>query len=89
MGTTPVSRAGWCQLCNLGLPELAGKTAEEFVEIAVVLANDLPRLEGLRQTLRRRMQESPLMDAAGYARGIESAYRQMWRRWCGQAAALR
>jgi len=28
------------------------------------------------------MQASPLMDGAAFARGIEAAYRQMWRTWC-------
>ena len=82
VGQTPVSRAGWCQLSNLGLPKLAGETPEEFVRIAVELARDLPRLQELRQTLRQRMEQSPLMDAATFAQGIEAAYRQMWRRWC-------
>ena len=26
---------------------------------------------------------SPLMDAPGFARGVEAAYRHMWHRWCG------
>jgi predicted O-linked N-acetylglucosamine transferase (SPINDLY family) len=89
VGQTPVSRAGWSQLSNLGLPELAGKTPEEFVRIAVELARDLPRLQELRSTLRQRMERSPLTDAPGFARGIEAAYRQMWRRWCAEAPALR
>jgi len=81
VGQTPVSRAGWCQLSNLGLPELAGQTTEQFVQIAVNLANDLPRLQQLRSTLRQRMEASPLMDAPRFARNIEAAYRQMWRKW--------
>jgi len=32
--------------------------------------------------LQDRMRRSPLTDAGGFARGIESAYRQMWRQWC-------
>jgi len=81
MGKTAVSRAGFCQASNLGLPELAGSTAAEFVKIAVGLATDLPRLRELRMTLRQRMERSPLMDTRKFARNIEAAYREMWRQW--------
>ena len=83
VGQTAVSRAGWSQLSNLGLRELAARTPEQFVQIAADLARDLPRLGELRATLRRRMEASPLMDAASFVMGIEEAYRRMWRTWCG------
>ena len=57
-------------------------TAEQYVRIAVELANDLSRLSELRATLRERMQDSPLMDAPRFARNVEAAYREMWKRWC-------
>jgi predicted O-linked N-acetylglucosamine transferase (SPINDLY family) len=82
VGRTVVGRAGASQLTNLGLPELIAHTPERFVEIAAGLAGDLDRLAELRRTLRERMRTSPLMDAAGFAQGIEAAYRAMWRRWC-------
>jgi predicted O-linked N-acetylglucosamine transferase (SPINDLY family) len=82
VGNRAVARAGWCQLSNLGLGELAGQSPEQYVQIAVELAKDLPRLEQLRSTLRRRMEQSPLMDAAKFARNIEAAYREMWHNWC-------
>ena len=82
IGKTVVGRAGWSQLCNLGLPELAARTPEEFVQIAAQLAGDLPRLQELRATLRARMRASPLMDGKRFAGHMEQAYRQMWRTWC-------
>ena len=54
------------------------------MQIAVELANDLPRLAQLRATLRERMQKSPLMDAPRFVRNVEAAYRTMWRRWCAK-----
>jgi len=78
-GQTPVSRAGLSQLTNLGLPELVAHTPEDYVKIAVDLATDLPRLEKLRATLRKRMQNSILMDAPCFARQIEAAYQKMWQ----------
>ena len=84
VGATAVSRAGWSQLSNLGLTEFAAETPDEYVRIASQLASDLPRLATLRAGLRERMRRSPLMDGAQFARGIESAYRTMWQRWCGR-----
>jgi predicted O-linked N-acetylglucosamine transferase (SPINDLY family) len=86
IGSRAVARAGWCQLSNLGLAELAGETPEQFVRVAAELAKDLPRLGELRATLRRRMEQSPLMDARKFARSIEAAYRGMWRTWCESVA---
>ena len=82
IGSTVVGRSGWCQLCNLDMKELAAQTPAQFVKIATALANDLPRLVALRSDLRQRMRTSPLMDAPRFARNIEAAYRQMWRKWC-------
>jgi predicted O-linked N-acetylglucosamine transferase (SPINDLY family) len=82
VGNRSVGRAGWSQLSNLRLGELAGRTPEQFVEIAVGLARDLPRLQQIRSTLRGRMENSPLMDATGFARHIEAVYRGMWQNWC-------
>ena len=81
-GQTAVSRAGLSILSNIGLPELVAHTPEQYVQIAADLARDLPRLQQIRAGLRTRMQSSPLMDAAGFARELEQAYRQIWQRWC-------
>jgi protein O-GlcNAc transferase len=80
VGRTVVGRAGWSQLCNLNLRELAAETDEDFVRIAVELAGDLPRLQALRSTLRSKMEGSPLMDASRFAKNIEAVYREIWRR---------
>lgn len=82
VGHTAVGRAGWSQLSNLGLQELAAASDPEFVATAVNLANDLPRLTQLRQSLRRQLEQSPLMDGKRFARGMESAYRQLWEKYC-------
>ncbi len=81
-GDTAVGRAGVSLLSNTGLSDLVAQTRGEYVRIAAALAGDRPRLTHLRATLRQRMEQSPLMDAPRFARDIEAAYRQMWRRWC-------
>jgi len=84
-GATVVGRAGVCQAMNLGLPELVATTHEGYVRAASSLANDLEHLSGLRQTLRARLLQSPLMDGARFARNLESVYRDVWRRFCANA----
>jgi predicted O-linked N-acetylglucosamine transferase (SPINDLY family) len=81
-GETAVGRGGRSILTNVGLPELVAGSFSEYVETALTLAGDLPRLEALRTGLRARLEGSPLRDSKGYAREIEAAYREMWRDWC-------
>jgi protein O-GlcNAc transferase len=82
VGPTIVGRAGLSQAKNLGLDELVASDGDQFVAIAAALARDLPRLAALRQQLRGRLQRSPLMDAPRFARAIEAAFREAWRRYC-------
>ncbi len=80
-GKTAVGRGGRSILSNASLSELVAQSPEEYLQIALALAGDLPRLSVLRAGLRERIERSPLRDAHGFAREIESAYRQMWRKW--------
>jgi predicted O-linked N-acetylglucosamine transferase (SPINDLY family) len=83
-GRTAIGRGGASILHNLGLPELISHTPAQFVAIAARLAQDRGALSDLRQSLRSRLERSPLMDADRFARGIEAAYRAMWRQWCAE-----
>jgi len=83
MGETVVGRAGFSQLSNMGLTDLATRTPDEFVKCASDLAGDLARLTELRRTLRDRMRSSPLLDGKRFARDVESAYRSIWKLYCG------
>jgi protein O-GlcNAc transferase len=82
IGRTAVGRAGWSQLCNLGLRELAAENDEVFIRIATSLASNLSQLTHLRSNLRERLRQSPLMDASRFAKNVEQAFRQMWQNWC-------
>jgi protein O-GlcNAc transferase len=84
VGDKPIGRAGWTELSNLGMEEFAAGDRNEFVRIATALAADLPRLAEIRVGLRQRMKTSPIMDGKGFAKNVESAYRQMWQKWCGK-----
>jgi len=78
-GKTAVGRGGASILSNLGLSELIASDLEQYIQIALKIARDPDALKALRQSLRQRMRESPLMDAAQFARDVETAYQQMWQ----------
>jgi protein O-GlcNAc transferase len=77
-GRTAVGRGGVSILSNVGLPELIARTPDEYVDIAALLAADQARLVALRGGLRPCLRASPVMNAAGFARDLEAAYREMW-----------
>ena len=81
-GSTAAARNRASLLEDLGLDELVAATEDAYVDIAAALARDRPRLERLRRELRGRLEQSTLLDAQGFTRGLESAYRQMWRAYC-------
>jgi predicted O-linked N-acetylglucosamine transferase (SPINDLY family) len=81
-GKTAVGRGGVTILHNLALDSLIAEDVDAYVNTAVSLARDLPRLAELRAGMRQRMRSSPLMNAPQFARDIEAIYRDIWRRWC-------
>ncbi len=89
VGETCVGRGGLSQLHQLDLAHLAAHSDEAFVDIAVALAADLPRLAALRGALRTRLEASALMDGARFARHIEEAYRTAWSRYVHATPAAR
>jgi predicted O-linked N-acetylglucosamine transferase (SPINDLY family) len=78
-GNSYVSRQGYAILKNLGLDDLTAGSLDEYVQTAVKLAEDRPRLMNLRETLRARMVSSPIMDGMGYTQGLEEAFVKMWK----------
>ena len=83
-GDAGAARSGVSLLHSAGLPQLAAATVNEYVQIACTLATDIEALARLRGELRERLRRSPIMDATGFTRGIETAYRSVWREWCAQ-----
>ena len=77
-----LSRSGLSILSRIGLEFFAADTPNEFVAKATAIVQNLPALARIRATLRNRMSASTLCDAKGYAENLETAYREMWHRWC-------
>lgn len=77
-GATALSRGGLSILTNVGLAELIAHDPQQYSNIAMRLASDLPALANLRATLRDRMAASALMDAPTFAGDVENAFCRMW-----------
>jgi len=86
VGATSVGRGGLSQLFQLGLTGLTADTDEAFVERAVELCGNLPKLARLRTHLRERLERSPLMDGPRFAQQMESAYRSLWQQYTSSTA---
>jgi predicted O-linked N-acetylglucosamine transferase (SPINDLY family) len=83
-GAMGFARSGASALGAAGLSELVAESDAQYVDIAATLAADRARLRALQRGLRDRLRASSLLDASGFMRDLEAAYREMWRRACAR-----
>lgn len=81
-GKSHVSRVGASLLETVGIQELAVDTEDAYIQAAINLAADLPRLLHLRKNLRWMVQQSPLCDNVSFSADLEATYRKAWKDWC-------
>jgi predicted O-linked N-acetylglucosamine transferase (SPINDLY family) len=77
-GETFAGRHSFSHLSNLGVTETIAHDLDDYVERAVSLAGDLPRLAVLRTGLRPRMAASPLCDGQRFAANLVSVLLKAW-----------
>ncbi len=82
-GETFASRHSLSHLSSVGLTETIARDLKEYVELAVSLAGDQPRLAALRAGLRQRMAASPLCDGKRFATNFMSMLQDVWEQWIG------
>jgi predicted O-linked N-acetylglucosamine transferase (SPINDLY family) len=58
------------------------ETPAQYVALAQRWAGRVPELAALRAGMRDHLRATKLCDTVGFARQLEAAYREMWRRWC-------
>jgi protein O-GlcNAc transferase len=73
-GQRHASRVGISLLSNIGLPELIGQSAAEYIRLAVALAGDPNQLQALRLSMRERLEVSPLRQEQQFVRQLEAIY---------------
>lgn len=85
-GRSLASRQGLVVMSALGLDQWVAWTEEQYVRKAIGFAGNLDALAALRSSLRRRLLS--VSDAAVEAACMQSAFREMWRRWCDGEAVV-
>ena len=80
-GERYVGRISASKLVALGLDDLVTHSRDEYIALAVSLANNPDRRSDLRASLRDRMRQSDLCDARGLASAMEDVYESMWNRY--------
>lgn len=81
-GRVHAHNVGVSLLKNVGLEKLVVETEEEYIDLAVKLASDIPALSELRMSLRGLMAKSPVCNGPKFTKDLESSYRVMWQRYC-------
>jgi predicted O-linked N-acetylglucosamine transferase (SPINDLY family) len=79
-----ISRNGETLLSAVGLQDWIAADTADYIEKAVGFAGDADGLAAIRT----RLSLGPLGDAATYARGLEAAWRYIWREWCATQRAI-
>ena len=82
IGPCHASRVGLSILSRVGLEFFAVSTPRDYVARAAALAANHAALAQIRSSARARIATSGLCYAKGFAGQLETAYRQMWHRWC-------
>ena len=87
-GKTFAGRHSLSHLSNVGLTETVARDVADYVELAVRLANDLPRLAKWRAELRGQVARSPLCDGPRFAANLMTALRSIWQEWAAKAPVM-
>jgi predicted O-linked N-acetylglucosamine transferase (SPINDLY family) len=85
-GDRHAGRVGASILTHVSLQELVAADEDQYIRVGIKLARELDELEGLRKSLRARMQASVLCDGRAFARTMENTLGMFWKTWCQKNA---
>ncbi|MDD2850966.1 MAG: glycosyltransferase [Desulfuromonadaceae bacterium] len=87
VGEHHAARVGVSLLTSIGRKELIAETAEEYVKIAIDLANEPDRLNSLHYSLPDELMSSRLTDEKGFTASLEVKYMEIYQNLCDSAQA--
>jgi predicted O-linked N-acetylglucosamine transferase (SPINDLY family) len=76
LGTRHGERTSYSILMNLGVPQTVAHDEDEYVSIAVRLAEDDSFREEVKASIQSGLRNSPLVDMDAHVRNLEDAYRR-------------
>jgi predicted O-linked N-acetylglucosamine transferase (SPINDLY family) len=79
-----VARVGASLLTHTGLGNFVAESPEQYIALAVSLANSTVPLANLRRNLRTHLSTTPVYNAQLFTESLEKAYMQAFERWCNQ-----
>ena len=77
-----VGKIGASILTALGREEWIANSKKEYIDKVVALSTNTDKLATIRNSLRKDMKTSPIMDHKGFVRELEKTYQSMWEKWC-------
>ncbi|MFM1806888.1 MAG: hypothetical protein RL212_1147 [Pseudomonadota bacterium] len=80
MGHTFPGRVAASLLSAVGLSELIANTQEEYVSLAIELATNRKKLDGIRERLAKNRLTAPLFNSTLFAKNLETVYIKMYER---------
>ena len=78
LGASFAGRVAASLLTAVGLQELVTRSAGEYERLALQLATDPARLQGIKEKLAANRLTTPLFDTDRFRRHLEAAYLTMW-----------
>lgn len=98
MGVPVITLAGRCHAHNVSVSLLTAigledqwvaQDAEQYVQLAIRHASNVPALQVLRGKLRQEMLASQLCDAAPFVAHLEDLYQGLWQRWVQEGGRVK
>jgi predicted O-linked N-acetylglucosamine transferase (SPINDLY family) len=86
-GRTYASRMSSSTLMQARFPQWIASSPDQYIKIAAGLAEDRPGLAALRESMRERLRSAPILDANGFTKSLETAFKKVWRERCAESRA--
>lgn len=82
VGERWVQRTSYSFLTGMGWDSLCASSEQEYMDIAIKLAQNRTQLQGMKAKGRQQFLASPMCDPDRFTRNLETAYQTMWKDHC-------